>query len=677
MSKITPDELLDLVDPKNATLLAKLGGSAGLCEKLTSNLEKGLSKEQVANQISFYGTNILPEVVSVTFLQFVWEALKDQTLIVLMVAAAVEIGIGIYKSVKGSAIELIDGIAILVAIVIVVLIGSISDYRKQAQFKSLTEFGKTLNTLNIIRDGQITNVTVEEIVVGDVVQVETGLVVPADGVLISCFSVTADESTMTGEPHGINKDLKNDPFLLSGTSVITGVGKMMVIATGANSLNGRSMLALEVEPEDTPLQMKLGRVADLIAKAAFCLAIFMVVLLTIVYFVANPGVSDGVKISSDLLALLILAVTIVVVAVPEGLPLAVTLSLAHATLQMLKDQNLVRHLSACETMGNATTICSDKTGTLTLNKMTVVEAVMMNEKFKDKNFTDVVDRINAKSKLSAEAIAFVTRALNVNSTADMVEIKGEKTMQGSKTEIALLQFTETLKFPFAKDRESTKVNNVIPFSSEFKRMGCIVNVPTSAEFKEAIQSKSDDYFFIKGAAEILLGLCTKIMMPDGTVVPLTPAIMEEYQGHIKAFAHEALRTISCAFRNGIEEEYSGFTLTGIFGILDPIRPEVPKAVADCQKANVVVRMVTGDSTETARAIARGCGILSADGLVMEGPEFRKLSEEDRLKILPHLQVLARSSPLDKQILVNGLKKLGETVAVTGGKSLCLMSRWNQ
>ena len=452
---------------------------------------------------------------------------------------------------------------------------------------------------------------------------------------------------------------------------------MLVIATGVNSMNGRSMAALNVEPEDTPLQVKLGGFADLISKAAFSLATFMVVLLTIVYFVANPGISDGAKILNDLVSLVILAVTIVVVAVPEGLPLAVTISLAHATVQMLKDNNLVRNLSACETMGNATTICSDKTGTLTLNKMTVVEAVMMNEKFKDKNFTDVVDRINAKSKLSAEAIAFVTRALNVNSTADMVEIKGEKTMQGSKTEIALLQFTETLKFPFAKDRESTKVNNVIPFSSEFKRMGCIVNVPTSAEFKEAIQSKSDDYFFIKGAAEILLGLCTKIMMPDGTVVPLTPAIMEEYQGHIKAFAHEALRTISCAFRNGIEEEYSGFTLTGIFGILDPIRPEVPKAVADCQKANVVVRMVTGDSTETARAIARGCGILSADGLVMEGPEFRKLSEEDRLKILPHLQVLARSSPLDKQILVNGLKKLGETVAVTGGKSLCLMSRWNQ
>jgi P-type Ca2+ transporter type 2C len=298
--------------------------------------------------------------------------------------------------------------------------------------------------------------------------------------------------------------------------------------------------------------------------------------------------------------------------------------------------------------------------------MTVVEAIMMNEKFADKNFTEVCERIAKRSPVASQALAFVARALNVNSTADMVEIKGEKSMQGSKTEIALLQFTEALKFSFEKDRQSTKVLNVIPFSSEFKRMGCIVNVPTSQELKEAIKSKSDDYFFIKGAAEILLGLCTNIMMPDGTVVPLTPAIMAEYHGHIKAFAGEALRTISCAFKNGSEEEYSGFTLTGIFGILDPIRAEVPKAVSDCQKAGVVVRMVTGDSTDTARAIARGCGILSADGLVMEGPEFRKMSDEDRLKMLPHLQVLARSSPLDKQILVNGLKKLGETVAVTGG-----------
>ncbi|KAJ3358957.1 hypothetical protein HDU91_005061 [Kappamyces sp. JEL0680] len=220
------------------------------------------------------------------------------------------------------------------------MIGAGSDYRKQAQFRALNDFGKSLNNVKVVRDSKAVEVLASDIVVGDVVEVETGMVVPADGILFSGFSVQVDESTMTGEPHAIEKDFVKDPFLLSGTSISNGVGKMLVIATGTNSLNGRSLLALEVEPEDTPLQQKLGRLADVIAKVAFYLAIFMVVLLIIVYFVSNPGASSGLKISQDLLKLLILAVTIVVVAVPEGLPLAVTLSLAHATLQMLKDNNL-------------------------------------------------------------------------------------------------------------------------------------------------------------------------------------------------------------------------------------------------------------------------------------------------------------------------------------------------
>lgn len=234
---------------------------------------------------------------------------------------------------------------------IVVVIGAGSDYRKQAQFRSLNDYGKGFRTVKVWRDGQVSELQYEQIFVGDVVEVQTGLVVPADGVLFQGFSVEADESNMTGEPQAVRKDLEKDPFLISGTSIVNGVGKMIVIATGTNSLNGRSLMALEVEAEDTPLQVKLGRLADIIAKMAFYLAFFLIVLLLIIYFVSNPGVSSGLKISKDLLALLILAVTIVVVAVPEGLPLAVTISLAHATLEMLKDNNLVRHLAACETMG--------------------------------------------------------------------------------------------------------------------------------------------------------------------------------------------------------------------------------------------------------------------------------------------------------------------------------------
>jgi len=196
----------------------------------------------------------------------------------------------------------------------------------------------------------------DAILVGDIIEVQTGLVVPADGILFAGFNVEADESAMTGEPQAIRKDLEKDPFLISGTNIVNGVGKMLVIATGVNSQNGRSLMALEVEAEDTPLQVKLGKMADLIAKAAFSLAATLIILLLIIYFIVNfavdkKDINDSVKILLDMVSLLILAVTIVVVAIPEGLPLAVTLSLATATVEMLKDNNLVRHLAACETMG--------------------------------------------------------------------------------------------------------------------------------------------------------------------------------------------------------------------------------------------------------------------------------------------------------------------------------------
>ena len=230
-------------------------------------------------------------------------------------------------------------------------ISSISDYKKQEQFRKLAAYGNGFKTVKVWRDGHNLELQYDAILVGDIMEVQTGLVVPADGILFSGFSVETDESAMTGEPQAIRKDTEKDPFLLSGTNVVNGIGKMIVFATGVNSMNGKSLMALEVESEDTPLQMKLGRLANLIARGAFFLAAFLIVLLLIIYFSVNGAGGGSDKILKDMVSLLILAVTIVVVAVPEGLPLAVTLSLAHATVEMLKDNNLVRHLAACETMG--------------------------------------------------------------------------------------------------------------------------------------------------------------------------------------------------------------------------------------------------------------------------------------------------------------------------------------
>jgi Ca2+-transporting ATPase len=623
----------------------------------------------------------------------VWEALHDQTLIILMVAAAAEIGIGIYKSFFAAAkdqLALIDGAAILIAskkkiylVLIVVGIGSISDYRKQAQFRALSEFGKSLNTLQVIRGGEDVEITSENLVVGDIVHIQTGVVVPADGVLISGFSIACDESSMTGEPHAIEKDKINDPFLLSGTNVVNGVGKMLVICTGTNSLNGRSLLALEIEQQETPLQQKLNVLADLIATFAFYLAISMIIILGATYFIVYEGALDSIKISSDLIGLLILAVTVVVVAVPEGLPLAVTLSLAHATLQMLKDNNLVRHLSACETMGNATTICSDKTGTLTLNKMTVVKSFMLDRQIERENVKNISFELTSENPALKHVIGLIAKSLNVNSTASESKDKeGNVALSGSKTEIAILEYWEKMGYSYKSDRSNVEVVSVIPFSSDRKRMTCVIKIPVDVDLSSALGLDSSDimereFICVKGASEIVLRSCTRFLNKDGKIVPLSAEGMSKYLNLISSYAEGALRTICCAIKpiplgesgvesNGDIKDDENLVLVMIFGILDPLREEVPIAVKKCQSAGIVVRMVTGDSVPTARAIALGCGILSENGIVMEGPDFRKLSDSELDKILPNLRVLARSSPLDKQILVNSLKRLGETVAVTGG-----------
>ncbi|KAL2914129.1 plasma membrane calcium [Polyrhizophydium stewartii] len=719
MVVLTPEAVLDLLDPKNPELCAKWGRAPGIAAMLRSDLAAGLcgtsSEEAHAMRRAVFGTNALPEPVLKSIFQFMWDALQDKTLLVLCAAAVVEMAIGVYKfkfapEEKRDNLALIDGGAIVVAVLIVVMVGSISDFRKQNQFRQLSDFSKSLSETKVVRDAETVQVPTASLLVGDIVLIQTGDVVPADGVLIEGFQVQTDESTLTGEPISINKDLGNDPFLLSGTKVVSGVGRMIVVATGVNSLNGRSLLALEVEPEATPLQEKLGRIADMIAKFGVAAAIAMVVVLLVAYFIASPpSTKDSFAITQDVISLLILAITIVVVAVPEGLPLAVTISLAHATLRMLKDNNLVRHLAACETMGNATTICSDKTGTLTMNKMTVVQGVLLETHFEHADIPATVSAKLRGDKASAQQTAafaklldLVAASLNVNSTAAETRNKdGDIAFNGSKTEVALLEFTRLLGFEYAKHRDAVKLTAIAPFSSERKRMSCIMRQPADTAFEAALGLDADeaapadaahrDWVCAKGASEIILGLSDRFVDGDGRVRPMTAAKRAEFAGIIDSFASQALRTIGAAIRpvppahaaaaaaatdasngdgngDGAEVEIPDserLIFVGLFGILDPLRPEVPAAVASCQSAGIVVRMVTGDNIATARAIARSCGILTADGVAMEGPVFRALPQDELDAVLPRLQVLARSSPLDKQILVNSLKRLGHTVAVTG------------
>ncbi|KAJ1569909.1 hypothetical protein HK096_010447 [Nowakowskiella sp. JEL0078] len=693
--------LNSLLDPKSLEKLAELGGVSEIVKKLRTDPLTGLKSgvenptgqeepSDASSRRSYYGTNILPKPKQKSFFEFVWDAMHDKILILLSVAAVVEIAIGIYKTVTGSEqFGYLDGVAVTVA---VVLVSSVNDWRKQAQFRKLNDFGRSLLMCKIIRDSQTVSIPVSQLLVGDILCVEGGDVLPADGLFLSGFNLQCDESSQTGEPMGISKNETKDPFFLSGTKVVNGLGKIIVIAVGPHSVNGLTLLALDVEPDATPLQRKLTKLADQIAKLGSAAALIMIIALVVLFFALPNRPTTSVDIIKALTDIFVSAVTLVVVAVPEGLPLAVTLALAYATIRMLKDNNLVRHLMACETMGNATTICSDKTGTLTLNRMTVVQGFIFENKFTLDEIPQKFLNDNAGSA-NSKMLEILATSININSTASETQNnKGMSEFIGSKTEVALLQFTDKLGFKYANSREVNKIIEVIPFSSQRKRMVTVVSLPKDYQFEnlsgipQVSQSNNEQsyYLFNKGASEIILSGCTHFVNSLGQIKIISTEDRKRFENTINNFASQALRTIALSMKlvstdsyadkkksNGQEEselndsDLSDLIFLGVVGIQDPLRPEVPEAVSMCQRAGITVRMVTGDNLTTARAIARGCGILRKDGIVMEGPQFRQLSEEEMDEILPNLQVLARSSPNDKQILVNRLRKLKETVAVTG------------
>lgn len=599
------------------------------------------------------------------------------------------------------------------------LVGTLNDWQMQRQFNTLNKKAGDRH-VKVIRSGKSAEVSVFDIMVGDVMHLFAGDMVPVDGVFISGHGVKCDESSATGESDLLKKvgadevfaildevakggkppaDIeKLDPFIISGSKVNEGTGTFLVTAVGVNSSYGRIMMSMHTEQDDTPLQKKLNVLADGIAKfgAGAGLLLFVVLLIKFLAGLPNNHESADIK-GQQFLTLFITSVTIVVVAVPEGLPLAVTLALAFATTRMMKDNNLVRVLKACETMGNATTVCSDKTGTLTQNKMTVVATTLgkslsfggtdapLEEDEEDKAMAVDINIPNMPvgefvQGLSNASKQLVIQANAVNSTAFEGDVEGEKTFIGSKTEVALLTLCRDHlgAGPIQEERANANVVQVVPFDSAVKYMATVVKLPNGM-FRA----------YVKGASEILLAKCTKVMGdPAGEELTATDMTEEDrnvFSHTIKSYAGQTLRTIGSSYRDfeswpppelAGEEEinaavfdkvHSDMTLMAIFGIKDPLRDTVIDAIKDCRRAGVTVRMVTGDNILTGRAIAKECGIYHPEegGIAMEGPVFRRMSEEKLKEIVPRLQVLARSSPEDKRILVRTLKELGETVAVTG------------
>ena len=680
-------------------------------------------QDQYHDRRRIFGDNRLPTKKSLSIWRLFLNAYNDRILIILTIAAIISLALGVYEAVgqphnnssnearktgqsSGPSLDWVEGLAIEIAVIIVVLVTGLNDYRREKQFVALNA-KKDDRLVKAVRSGKSVQISVFDVMVGDVLHLESGDSVPADGVLIGGHGVRCDESSATGESDAMRKTggdevwqrivdgnatSKLDPFIISGTKVLEGVGTYLVTSVGTNSSFGKIMVSLQTENEMTPLQAKLAKMANWIGYLGTSAAslLFMILLIRFLVGLSGNTATSAVK-GSQFLDIFIVAITIIVVAVPEGLPVAVTLALSFATKRMLKENNLVRHLRACETMGNATTVCSDKTGTLTQNRMTVVSGLLgthlrfgrdllEDEKREEVSFHPAPGMDEKSHQLSSEARTLFLQSCVLNSTAFEGEEDGKPTFIGSKTETAILTMAkEHLGLGLvAEERSGVEVAQLFPFDSDRKCMGVVIRM-NNGRYR----------LLIKGAAEILLANSTDILTDlsssrDLHATPITTESNSRFATAINTFASHSLRTIAMVYRDfeawppleaeRLEEDQSqaefssvfhSMTLFSLLGIEDPLREGVSIAVQQCQSAGVVVRMVTGDNVATAAAIATQCGIKTPEGLAMEGPKFRRLSQDEMDRVIPKLQVLARSSPDDKRILVSRLKALGETVAVTG------------
>ena len=685
---ITPIRFFNLIQDKDKAALKSYKGLQGVMATLQTDAEKGISSASVAERQRVYGVNVLPVEDEVSYCKFLLEALSDKMMILLLVLGCVALIINLSTPEHGEdevdySKAWIDGTFIIVAVTIVILVTTVNDYMKALKFQALSELTNKAD-IYVIRDSKRQKVDVAEVVVGDIVEFSGGAYVPADGLYLQGQGVSIDEAAATGENDDKKKDAVKDPFLISGTNVLAGVdAKFVAIGVGENSFSGRLEMAAREKGKRTatPLQEKLDALADLVGRVGIAVALLLFVTLTAITSIRAGANGDSYDFKL-LLDFAIIGVSIIVVAVPEGLPLSVVIALAYSMQAMMKDNNMVRSLAACETMGAATSICSDKTGTLTTNEMTVMKANVggLVTKAYDHNGTAAVTVADMHDDLSSKALSIYTEALIFNSTAEKIpapagtktKIIDGKIWIGNKTEQGLNRWADRADSRGMSLRTDVPRENrlVYPFQSSKKSMTTLVRYDQQHYGKCIMQ-------YTKGAPEIVLEHCVNYMNADGEEVPLEDAKREEFMQGINGFGSEGLRCIGVAFRRfgGHDEEFpeedplkKDLTFAGFNGIEDPVRDEVPPAVLSCQEAGVTVRMCTGDNAQTAKAIGTKCGIFTEGGVVMEGPVFRRLfcdNEEEFMKILPNIQILARCSPLDKQLFVGNLMLLGEVVAVTG------------
>ncbi|KRZ70649.1 Plasma membrane calcium-transporting ATPase 3 [Trichinella papuae] len=754
----TVEELRLLMDYRGTEARDKIvqdyGDMKELCRRLKTSPTHGLSDpSDIERRRQIFGANYIPPQKPKAFLQLVWEALQDITLIILVAAAIISLGLSFYSPPHDSELggddseqqaSWIEGLAILVSVVVVVLVTAGNDYTKERQFRGLQQKIEHEHKFSVIRNGEQTQIFVTDLVVGDICMVKYGDLIPTDGIIIQSNDLKVDESSLTGESDFIKKSVDTDPFLLSGTHVMEGSGKVVVTAVGLNSQTGIIMTLLgaakSVEEEEMKKRKKQGKknrknksfsvephdaTQSLLAgtdlhnskvpgdgvvitdgethhhaqanlkpdKKRSFIAALTVIILILRFCIEEYGIKARPISVLDVqyfVKFIIIGVTVLVVAVPEGLPLAVTLALAYSVKKMMKDNNLVRHLDACETMGNATAICSDKTGTLTTNRMTVVRSYIGKSLYKE---------IPKWDQLNENIRSLMLTCISVNSSYASQVVPGEKgqlpKQLGNKTECGLLGFVMAMGQSYQRVRDEVpedRLVKVYTFNSVRKSMSTVI---------EKNDTQGGYRLFSKGASEILLGKCKFILGADGTAQVFRQQDKDEMVRRvIEPMACDGLRTICLAYKDFVASspennqiQYRGqidwddenavvkdLTCIAIVGIQDPVRPEVPDAIRKCQRAGITVRMVTGDNVNTARSIAMQCGIIEpgSDFLILEGREFnariRDQNGEIRQELLdqvwPRLRVLARSSPTDKYTLVKGMidstySANREVVAVTG------------
>ncbi|KAI4379676.1 hypothetical protein MLD38_005941 [Melastoma candidum] len=672
---IGQEQLVLITKDHNISALEEYDGVHGLADLLMTNLEDGIwgDDSDIQRRRNLFGSNTYPQREGRSFWMFLWDAWQDLTLIILIIAAVASLALGIKT--EGIKEGWYDGGSITFAVILVIVVTAVSDYRQSLQFQSLNEEKRNIH-MEVVRDGRRMKLSIYDIVVGDVVPLNIGDQVPADGVLISGHSLAIDESSMTGESKIVHKDAKA-PFLLSGCKVADGSGTMLVTGVGVNTEWGMLMASISVDNgEETPLQVRLNGVATFIGIVGLAVGVSVLFVLLARYFTGHSKNVDGSQqfkagvtgvgtAVNRVIKIFTIAVTIVVVAVPEGLPLAVTLTLAYSMRKMMADKALVRRLSACETMGSATTICSDKTGTLTLNEMTVVEACVGEMR---------TDSTSSSSQLPAGVVSLLIEgiAYNTNGSVFTPEGGGEAAVSGSPTEKAILIWGLKLGMNFKAIRSEFAIAHVVPFNSEKKRGGVAIKLPDS-EFR----------VHWKGAAEIVLASCTQYMDVNDQVSAMDEDKVKYFRKSIEDMAGCCLRCVAIAYKTCKMEDIptndeqgkwalpeDDLILLAIVGLKDPCRRGVKDSVELCKRAGVKVRMVTGDNIQTARAIALECGILTSDAeaiepYLIEGRVFRSLPDMQREEIAERISVMGRSSPNDKLLLVQALKRRGHVVGVTG------------